>query len=472
MLVLLFGWLHSHAGKPAIRSCVLVTIVIITLLSTAFEYTGTTNKVLVTIQKYREAEIYQSYFPHFIGRQQARYWSSGIVITQAREFSLPAACANRNASIWKTCDSTHCKSDSRAYNRMYPHATSTGEKTSDFIHRVLDIAWGKNPPSIDLYVRAGCSGTMELRYLFDSIELFWPRFLGSVVLVLDVGDEAVLKHLLPAHPRHHYLVAFEHQPCMPGRVFNQYSHLNLDRHCTADYVVAIDSDCVLHSPVTPDLIFRHGRIILPSTRRFQKEMWRSSVDAMLGVGIYDGHGMTTQPLVFALSTFPTFRKWFHESKGVCYEDRLATLSPKQYPTFCWMCQIGTYLERGQSPRHDHDRYWYYHLEDSSVDPMIRYSLHVTYEPYQASHCTEPVCYEKSVNEIIRQGLCRAFGSSIFRVCANQSDLAYVNEVTFLYTHKEVLAANTTARSNALMHYLGRLKRATTMALRQSANSTS
>ena len=337
---------------------------------------------------------------------------------------------------------------------------------------MLDIAWGSHPTSIDLYVRAGCSGMMELRHLFDSIELFWPRFLGSVVLVLDVGDEVILRYLLPARAHHHYVIAYEHQPCLPGRVFNQYSHLNLDRHCTADYVVTIDSDTVFHSPVTPDLIFRHGRIILPSSRIFEKDVWRSSVNAMLDAGSYDGHCMTTQPLVFARTTFPTFRKWFYESKGVCYEDRLAAMSPKEYPKFCWMCQLGTYLERGYSPKHDHDRYLYHNLDNASLEPIIRYALHVTYEPYRAGFCDEPKCYAKSADEIIKQGLCRAFGSSIFEVCAHQSDLAYVNEVTFLYGHRQIQTANSSSRSGALKNYLERLKRATTIALRQSMDSKS
>ena len=117
--------------------------------------------------------------------------------------------------------------------------------------------------TVDLWVRTGCNGAREARYLFESVELFWPRGVGKVVVVLDVKDAAIVGHIVPTQTAHAYDVRYEHVPCMPARVFNQVSYLMADRYSTADVIVTIDSDCVLHSPVTPRLLFRDGRVRLP-----------------------------------------------------------------------------------------------------------------------------------------------------------------------------------------------------------------
>ncbi|CAF1400356.1 unnamed protein product, partial [Rotaria sordida] len=211
------------------------------------------------MEKAKGGKIYQSFLPVSKLSKLSPRVSPGILIKNTTEFQLPKICVNRNASIWKICKAIPCTPYIDKPNWNYPRTTMAGEKTGDFVNRVLEIAWGSNPPSVDLYLRSGCNGIMEMKYLFQSIEIFWPRFLGSIIIVLDAGDEAILKYLLPEKPAHHYIIEFEHTPCVPGRVFNQYSYLNLDRHSSADYVVTIDSDCILHSPVTPDLIFRQGR---------------------------------------------------------------------------------------------------------------------------------------------------------------------------------------------------------------------
>jgi hypothetical protein len=424
-------------------------------------------QTFINKEKHKGKEIYKSYLPLSKLSRPSNRISPGIRKKNTTESQLPKICVNRNASIWRTCDPPRCKADSKTLKLNYPRTTIRGENTGEFINRILEIAWGPDPPSIDLYLRSGCNGIDEMKYLFESIEIFWPRFLGSVVVALDVGDEVFLDKLLPANPTHHYVIGFEHLPCISPRVFNQYSYLNLDRHCTADYVVTIDSDCVFHTPVTPDLIFRQGKLILASSRTFQGAMWVSSIDSMMGVGMYDGHYMVTQPVTFSLSTFSSFREWFYNSKGICYEDRLSRLPPQHHPNFCWMCQLGTYLERGHPTESEHKIYRFLHLDNATLEPFLRYSTHVTYEPHIPPPTYKPVPYGESVNEVIKQGLCRAFGPSVFRICANYSNFNYVNLVTFLYAHMEIQTANQTVRSDALSNYLKRLSKVTAMALDRS-----
>jgi len=138
------------------------------------------------------------------------------------------------------------------YNDL-PRTTAWGESVHDVIQRTLRAAWGPNPPQIDLYLRAGCGATTEIAYLLPTIELFWPAFLGEVIIALDAGNEASLDHFIPSNRsavRQSYRFVYEDVPCLPGRILNQVSYLNADLHSQAEYIVTIDSDCAFHSPVT------------------------------------------------------------------------------------------------------------------------------------------------------------------------------------------------------------------------------
>lgn len=467
--VLFFGWLYSQIEKSFSKPVLALAVVVFALLGCALKFSDDKFRPILLGNNISHTNIYQSYLPIHKSSKKLHQISPGIVIKNTTEFRLPESCRNRQASVWKTCNPVSCNPYNGTQNWIYPRTTNTGERTGEFINRVLKAAWGASPSSIDLYVRVGCNGIMEIKYLFESIEIFWPRFLGSIIVVLDIGDQAILNKLLPEKPTHHYIIAFESVPCLPGRVFNQYSYLNLDRHSTADYIVTIDSDCVFHLPVTPDLIFRQNKLLLLSSRTFQKDMWYECINAMLGKGLYDGHYMVTQPVTFALSTFSEFRKWFYKSQGICYEDRITELSPRYYGSFCWMCQLGTYLERGSPPKFDHDQYWFHHLDNITLEPILRYAIHVTYEPYEGGGCSDPQCYDKSANKIIMQGLCRAFGSFIFHFCTNFSDFTYVNKVTFLYANTEIQAANAKQREKALRDYLNRLSHVIAIALRSNTH---
>lgn len=492
IFVLFLAWLYSQAAKQFAEPLFVFVLIVFSIITATCEYrpwrspmtdAGLNRQLfgsnrfstLMDIPRMKtdmdtaraKAEgqaIYQSFLPTSTVSTTSGHLSPGVLVKAVQEVTTPEFCSNQGLSITTKCPVTRSTPANVELKSDYPRTTNAGERTGEFINRVLEVAWGSHPPSVDLYLRSGADGIAEMKYLFESIELFWPRFLGSIVVVLDAGDEVILKQLLPANPTHHYVIAFEHVPCLPARIFNQYSYLNLDRHSTAEYVVTVDSDCVFHSPVTPDLLFRQGKVILASSRTFQPTMWGDNVNFMLGAGLYDGHYMVTQPVTFSLATFSSFRKWFYESKHTCYEERLAQLPSNFYSTFCWMCQLGTYLEKGNSARSVYNQHWYQHLDDASLEPMIRYAIHVTYEPLMVAECRDPKCYDESVNAIIKQGLCRAFGSSMFHICTNYSTLAYVNKHTFLYGQDGFQAAPESARSVTLGGYLERLHNATAIVL--------
>lgn len=208
-----------------------------------------------------------------------------------------------------------------------PQATAAGERIQSAIQRGLRAAWGKDPPQIDLYFRAGCGAVDEIAQLLPSVELFWPEFIGEVIIALDAGNNQTLEYFLPRDwrtTRHSYRLVYEDVPCLPGRIFNQVSYLNLDAHSRAQFVVTIDSDCAFHSPVTPDVLFNDGgRLLLPISRIFQLGYWDAAVEFFTGDGTFSSHTMVSQPVAFALDTFAAYRSWIRERHGACYFDMVA-----------------------------------------------------------------------------------------------------------------------------------------------------
>ena len=123
----------------------------------------------------------------------------------------------------------------------YPATTTDGRPTIDYVQAALAKAWAGHEGTVDLWVRTGCNGAREARYLFESVELFWPRGVGKIIVVLDVADATIVGDIVPTETAHAYDVRFEHVPCMPARVFNQVSYLMGDHHLTADVIVTIDA---------------------------------------------------------------------------------------------------------------------------------------------------------------------------------------------------------------------------------------
>lgn len=364
------------------------------------------------------------------------------------------------------------------WNRSW---TASGEPLGETIERSLRKAWGPTPPRIDLILRAGCGAAEELQWLYPSLELFWPSHLGDVVLVFDAGDDQAEDLLLPPFARAgqtklSWRVVYEEVPSkLPPRIFNQASYLHFDKLSTADYFVTFDSDCVIHSPVTPDILFDdQGKLMLAFSRRFQKDTWKAQVEFFTGVKTYSAHTMVTQPVPFARRTFAEYRDWMretvstrrhlkHESKGVkpCLLDEISRFrqirpTKHQYHNFCWMCQLGTFLNLTNQTA-NRAPYNLIQLDDLSHWPYQRHALHMTWE--------HRVGYNYSLTRIVHEGLCRALGNATLPTCANASNLL-VNTQTFRYTIVR-WGANPRA-SERLSSYVDNLRRAEVATRRERA----
>ena len=367
---------------------------------------------------------------------------------------------------WRTCCTAKIQSEvykplpKEVYGNLAANTSwaATGESLGELIDRSLRVAWGSKPPRIDAVLRSGCGGASELQVLYPSLELFWPSFLGDVILVFDAGEEKTPELMLPQaiqKSRLSWRVVYEHVPCgIPGRLFNQVSYLHFDRLTTADYIVTFDSDCVLHSPVTPDLLFdSNGKLMLAFTNKFQKTNWATQVDFFTGVGTSHAHTMVTQPVPFLRATLPAYREWLNETAAKrseygmkmgwrnpnasgCLADETARFRTlltwrNMWKRYCWMCQLGTFLEITGRTR---GAYNLVYLErttntrhSNASAPYQRMAMHVTYE----YGTTAGLGYLHDALLIVHEGLCRALGNKTVPTCAGVGR-SFVDNISFGY----------------------------------------
>ena len=333
------------------------------------------------------------------------------------------------------------------------------------IQRTLRAAWGPDPPQVDLYLRTGCMGAEELNLLLPTVELFWPEAIGEVIIALDTGNGLTPDFFVPAALRavtqQSYRFVHEEQPCMPGKVFNQVSYLNLDMHSSAQYIVTIDSDVTLHCPVTPDLLFDdRGKLLLPYSNVFQAGSWDAAVEWFTGPGTFSGHAMMTQPVSFARETFAAYRAWMAApppaGRGECLYDAVAryvayhaahpsAVAPSM-SSFCWMCQLLTFL---QLTHQTADLYNLVNTDDSSDrgTAYLRYGRHGDGD--ETNNGTI------SASHAAREGICRALGGEVVPACATIGSV-YVDDITFTYAHQQWMA-NRPANKPALTAYIQRFR---------------
>ena len=321
----------------------------------------------------------------------------------------------------------------------FQRTTVRGKDTVEVVQDILRYTWkqwDKRARPIDLFVRSGCRDAAEIRFLFDSVEIFWPRGIGHIIVVLDEGDAAIAaKSILPPQTKHEYRVFYERHPCMPGRIFNQISYLMADHYSSADTIVTVDSDVIFHSPVTPDLLFNEkGNILLAWSAKFQQELWSREVEFFTGSATYVGHSMISQPVTVHRSTLIAYRQWYASMNGgSCLLDSVVDfvnsnsreLRKDQY---CWMCQINTFL---QTTGLTADCYELIDVESFSSRPYRRFAVHVNYE--SLSGVVMPVRNEfaRTVNAGIQQGLCLALGPRVLESCKGL-DTFYIKQHLFMY----------------------------------------
>ena len=192
-------------------------------------------------------------------------------------------------------------------------------------HALLDeamMAAGGWPGRVDLMIRAFAGVAIWLQLMLRSIELFWPRNIGRVILVMDASrqDRQVVEALVPDFVSVYY-EAFPPGLAGNGRWAQQWHDLWADNYTDADFIAIADTDSLFLQKVTPDLFFSpSGQAIQFLQSDFQPglfdlgtQWWLGNkstpildVDAALA-SLYPLNFMQTLPVIFPVPLFPAFR---------------------------------------------------------------------------------------------------------------------------------------------------------------------
>lgn len=103
---------------------------------------------------------------------------------------------------------------------------------------------------MDILIRSYFSTRLYLLApLWRSIDLFWPKGIGEVVLVLDEGDAALGAELLVPP---WVAVRYEKNYLdLPGKILQQWSYGWADNYTSAPFIAIMDDDVVLNLKVCP-----------------------------------------------------------------------------------------------------------------------------------------------------------------------------------------------------------------------------
>jgi len=342
-----------------------------------------------------------------------------------------------DASLRPMPKHSHCISKARSLNFdslpteiVGPGNADQKMATRDLTQGALRHLWGNSPPSVDLYFRTGCAGKgfEEMLVLLESAEFFWPNFLGHIVIVADVGDQGAAMGI-PKNTAHHYKIHYEDTPALPGRLFNQYSYLHADKHCTAEYIVTIDSDCVFLVPVTPRLLFadypQDMRVIFAAHQKWQRRFWQDATNMFYdgrirnnltlpdsSTIVYQENHMVSQPVTFRRDTLIRWRKFITERNGKCFAQQLVDAhhhvpKARAWPTtFCWMCIVGTWIIATPSEGRLYEMIRY---NDQHSKGSRRFAAHVPYETPTVQWRGAPIPYQRLARLFLTGGLCASLG---------------------------------------------------------------
>jgi hypothetical protein len=268
------------------------------------------------------------------------------------------------------------------------------------------------PQSVDLLCRTGTKhNSYELKLLVESIELYWPKCAGRVVLGLDLNqDEDFVRQHLPSWIDVVYSEFSEGLgPLRGNQAYNMYS----EQQSQADYVAIIDSDVVFNTPITPDLIFNlekkdsHGNypVYVQTDTEFQKGKYNKG-DTFFQRGDSNyWNFMVALPIVFPRSMFPKFRDHVEQMHpGFETTDLWREVDAgRKGPRISQFGVLGNYLVR--------------HWDENQIDvrtetdvPAMRYGVHIPYHLETRLDKYTPEQFEESGRRIMADGLCELFCS--------------------------------------------------------------
>ena len=271
------------------------------------------------------------------------------------------------------------------------------------------------PHSIDLLCRTTATRKPhELALLIESIQLYWPRCAGRVLLVLDRGEEDFARENIPSWIDVLYS-EFDYE--MPGRLGTQLFNMYSDQQGRSEYVAIIDSDTALVTPVTPDLIFNikkkdgngnYPQYLIADTQ-YQKGMWDKGDEWIFQGDSEKWNFMVTLPEVFPRAMFSQYRA---DVEAIHNNEFETTDLWQQFRTTVyvgWMsmsqfCLLGNWMVKHWTDTP-------FDLRKETDTPSIRYGVHLPYHKgldFPPAGINDPTSFQNGGQRIMADGLCELF----------------------------------------------------------------
>lgn len=131
-----------------------------------------------------------------------------------------------------------------------------------------------------------------------------------------------------------------------GYIQQQFVKLHADQYTNAEQILFVDSDCVFHTPFTPESYMRDGKPVLLKTRYGNLgggEAWKRITESFVGWPV-EFEYMRRLPWMYRRQSLINFRAMFPT-----LEDRLRSL---ETPSFSEYNALGAYIDK-----FEHDEYY-------------------------------------------------------------------------------------------------------------------
>lgn len=286
-----------------------------------------------------------------------------------------------------------------------------------------------------------------LNRTFASVEMFWPYNIGKKIIVLDIGEEYLINQIPPQWTV--YFEKFEDPIGNDGYVGKQWSNMVADRYCDEEFIAVTDSDLIMQTKVTPDLIFNNdGKPFMQFSEKFQVEyLWYDNPNILK---IKDWvNGMTKLPFVIRRDDVIGMRNYIERIHGKKLPVVLET-----YRNFSQCCLFATYVYHEKNPN-------YQYVIFEKTDPTVQYGVHLPYcVQLKSPRRKNMPKFIRRMDEIMDKAICQSFPKDRAPFCKKKhfDELYYWNYdfVYFNHSSKDILERVSDAHFKPLHQYFGKI----------------
>lgn len=201
-------------------------------------------------------------------------------------------------------------------------------------------------PSFGFFCRTYHKDADRLQYLLRSIEKFCTGFSGITVTTPASSEEKIR----PVVEKFSFSRYVECETTAPlDYIGQQITKMAANHYTDYDYIIHIDSDCVISKPITPDDLMHDGRPILHMGAYAVFYMdgsyvpWQS-VTSHFARRQVDYEFMRTFPFVYPRKFYEDFRVWFEITNGIPIEEIWKRIQGDNFSEFNLMGAFSYYAD--------------------------------------------------------------------------------------------------------------------------------